>query len=127
MPAKAITDKPTVNLSVLRGGCSAPPDVRELDSGRRVASLSVRVPTAGERATSVPVTVWEPPAWVETLATGDEIAVVGHVRRRFFRNAAGGTGARVEVEAETIARARDRRRLATLRRRLDGVLDAMEA
>lgn len=127
MPTKPTTDRPTVNLSVLRGECSAPPDVRELDSGRRVASLSVRVPTAGARATSVPVTVWEPPAWVETLAAGDEIAVVGHVRRRFFRNAAGATGARVEVEAETITRARDRRRLAALRRRTDGALDALEA
>ena len=37
--------------------------------------------------------------WVEELDAGDEIVVVGPVRRRFFR-AAGATASRVEVEAD---------------------------
>jgi len=75
-----------VNLAVVRGECSGPPETRTLESGARVASLAVRCPTggAGERATSVPVTVWDPPAWIETLDRGDEVVVVGRVRRRFF-------------------------------------------
>ena len=43
--------------------------------------------------------------------------VVGRVRRRFFR-AAGAAASRVEVEADVVARARDRRRVeAALRAR----------
>ena len=64
-----------VNLAVLCGPCSGPAEVRVLESGTRLATLAVRCPagagTADERATSVPVTVWDPPAWVETLEAGD--------------------------------------------------------
>jgi hypothetical protein len=117
---------PGLNVSVLAGPCSAVPEVRELESGRRLASLAVRVPSANGRATSVPVTVWEPPAWVETLAADDPVVVVGRVHRRFFRTATGATGARVEVESEVIAKGGDRRRRAALRRRAEAALDALE-
>ena len=73
----------------------------------------------------MPVAVWSPAAWVETLEAGDEIVVVGSVRRRFFR-AGGATASRVEVEAEAIARARDRRRLAALRKRVDQLLGELD-
>lgn len=115
-----------VNVSVLAGPCSAVPEVRELESGRRLATLAVRVPSTNGRATSVPVTVWEPPAWVETLDAGDDVVVVGRVHRRFFRTATGATGARVEVESEVIAKGGDRRRREALRRRAEGALDALE-
>lgn len=116
----------TLNLSVLRGTCSASPDVRELPSGRFVAAVSLRVMGSDGRGTSVPVTVWDPPAWLETVEDGDELVVVGRVRRRFFRTAAGGVGARVDVEAEAVARARDRRRLAALRRKVVAHLEALD-
>jgi single-stranded DNA-binding protein len=109
-----------LNLAVIWGTCSAPPEVRTLESGSRVASLAVRTPasatttrrgraasTAGT-ATSVPVTVWDPPAWVETLDAGDAVVVVGSVRRRFFATRTGARGAKAEVEAATIAKATDR-------------------
>ena len=109
-----------LNLAVIWGTCSAPPEIRTLESGSRVASLAVRTPasatttrrgraggTAGS-ATSVPVTVWDPPAWVETLDSGDAVVVVGSVRRRFFATRAGARGAKAEVEAATIAKATDR-------------------
>ncbi|MGH9048148.1 MAG: single-stranded DNA-binding protein [Acidimicrobiia bacterium] len=114
-----------LNLSVLVGPCSTPPEIRELASGTRLAILAVRVPASGDRTTSVPVSVWGPPAWVETLAAGDEVVVVGRVRRRFFRVAAGGTGSRVEVESEAIARAADGRRRAALRRRAETTLSEL--
>jgi single-strand DNA-binding protein len=120
------TAETTINLSVLRGACSAPPEVRELPSGRFVATVSVRVPGSDGRGTSVPVTVWDPPAWLEALGEADEVVVVGRVRRRFFRTAAGGVGARVDVEAEAVARTRDRRRLAALRRRVAAHLEALD-
>lgn len=117
-----------MNLTVLQGAVTAAPEVRELDSGRRIATLAVRVPTNGDgrATTSVPVTVWEPAAWVETLDMGDHVAVIGHTKRRFFRTAVGAYGARVEVEAEVIAKGSDRRRLAAMRRRAEAALDTLE-
>ena len=83
--------------------------------------------SAGDgRNTSVPVTVWDPPAWIETLAADDDVLVVGRVRRRFFRTAAGGSGARTDVEAESLAPAWDRRRLAALLRRVDRELARLD-
>ena len=71
----------------------------------------------------MPVTVWNPPAWIDTLEAGDEVVVVGRLRRRFYQRP-GGVGSRVDVEAELIGRARDRRRIdAALRR----ALEALEA
>ena len=113
--------EPGVNLAVIWGTCSAPPEVRTLESGSRVASLSVRTPAhaaparrgraaaaVAVTATSVPVTVWDPPAWMETLDAGDAVVVVGSVRRRFFATRTGARGAKAEVEAATIARATER-------------------
>ena len=119
-----------LNLAVLCGPCSGPAEVRVLESGSRLATLAVRCPAgttpgaAEERATSVPVTVWDPPAWVETLSAGDEVVVVGRMRRRFYQRP-GGVGSRVDVEAEFVGRARDRRRIDAALRRADEALEAL--
>jgi single-stranded DNA-binding protein len=124
-----------LNMAIVSGVCSSPPEVRVLESGTRVASLSVRAPTrsrtpggsgaeAGDRATSVPVTLWDPPAWVEALDTGEAVVVVGQVRRRFYSRP-GGVGSRVDLEAVSIARARDRRRVDAALRRATTALDAL--
>ena len=76
-------------------------------------------------ATSVPVAVRDPAAWVEDLEEGDPIVVVGALRRRFFQTAVGGTGARVEVEARIIGRGTDARRLEAALRRAESELDAL--
>jgi hypothetical protein len=115
-----------LNLSVLAGRCSGPADVRELASGRRLARLAVRVPASGDRATSVPVSVWEPAGWIEELDVDDPVIVIGRVQRRFFRTAAGATGAQVEVEADVVARGTDARRRAALRRRAETALTGLE-
>ncbi|MFA5882298.1 MAG: single-stranded DNA-binding protein [Acidimicrobiia bacterium] len=103
-----------LNLAVLWGRCSAGVEVRTLESGRRVASFSVRTPAAAlprrrgtgpGSATSVPVTVWEPPAWLEAVEADEPLVVVGTVRRRFFATRTGGRGAKAEVEAVSVARA----------------------
>jgi hypothetical protein len=116
---------PTVNLVVLRGVASGPPELRRLTSGRRLATLSVRVHALDPGATSVPVSVREPPSWVEDLDEGDPLVVVGMLRRRFFRTASGATGARVEVEARVVGRGTDRRRLDRARRRAEEELDGL--
>ena len=115
---------PTVNLVVLRGVASAPVEVRTLQSGASLATLSVRVhgpagPTAGgerQPATSVPVAVWDPPAWVHDVDVDDALVVVGRLHRRFYRTDRG-TGARVEVVASMIGRGTDRRRVDAAERR----------
>jgi len=116
---------PSANLVVLRGVTSAPPEVRTLASGRRIATLSVRVPALDPGFTSVPVAVREPAAWVEDLDEGAPLIVVGALRRRFFKTASGATGARVEVEAQMIGRGTDRRRLESARRRAEEALDSL--
>jgi hypothetical protein len=91
----------------------------------RLATLSVRVHALDPGATSVPVAVREPPAWVEDVDEGDALVVVGVLRRRFFKTAAGGTGARVEVEARVVGRGTDRRRLESARLRADEELEGL--
>ncbi|HEX5615562.1 MAG TPA: hypothetical protein VFZ83_10465, partial [Acidimicrobiia bacterium] len=113
-----------VNLAVVRGCCSSVPEVRVLPSGRVLAVLQVTTRPPNGAAQSVPVTVWEPPAWVEGLDAGDEVVVVGRVRRRFYRGA-GGAMSRVEVEADLVARGGDRRRVTAALRRAQAALDEL--
>jgi hypothetical protein len=123
-PLPGAGDALDVNLSVLCGACSTAPEIRVLDSGSRLAGFALRCPAGDDRATSVPVTVWEPPAWLETVAPGERLVVVGRLRRRFYQRP-GGVGARVDVEAELVGRARDRRRLDAALRRASGALEAL--
>jgi len=113
-----------VNLSVVCGTCPNPPEVRVLESGTRLATLALRCPTGDERATSVPITVWDPPAWLETITPGERLVVVGRLRRRFYQRP-GGVGSRVDVEAEMVGRARDRRRIDAALRRAHGALEPL--
>jgi hypothetical protein len=118
--AAGATGSATVNLAVLRGVCPNPPEVRMLGSGRRLATLALRTHGPGARATSVPVTVWEPPAWLEAVGPGEELVVVGSVHRRFFRTATG-SAAKAEVEASYVARATCQRLAAAWRRAEDAL------
>ena len=114
----------SINLAVLRGECSSAPEVRELESGRRLVAIPLRVRREGEPATSVPVTVWDPPAWLEDVDAGDELVVLGRVRRRFFQTCSG-PGAKVEVEADVVTKGGDRRRLGSVLRRAEAALEAL--
>ncbi len=118
-------DTESFNVAIVRGACSSPPELRLLPSSQRLAQLQVTTRVHG-RAMSVPVSVLDPPAWLEELNAGDELVILGSVRRRFFRSA-GVTASRVEIEAEVVCRARDRRRSRRLRRRIEELLEALEA
>lgn len=121
---EVVVESPSVNLSLLCGPCSAAPEIRVLESGRRLASLAVRCPGRTERATSVPVTVWDPPAWIDALQPGEPVIVVGRLRRRFYQRP-GGVGSRVDVEADMIGRARERRRIDAALRRAFATLEVL--
>ena len=95
------------NLAVLRGVVTSEPKVRELPSGSTITN--VEVTTRGEAVTaSVPVVVHDRPV---PVAAGDEVIVVGHVQRRFFR-AGGATQSRTEVIATHLVPARRTRTAA---------------
>ncbi len=115
----------SLNLCLVRGECSAPPELRTLASGTRLATLAVRVRRAGVPATSVPVAVWDPAPHVEDLEAGAEVVVLGRVVRRFFRTGAGGPGSRVEVQADLVARAGDGRKVTQALRLAERVLDEL--
>jgi hypothetical protein len=125
-PAAEAAPAPGINLSVVCGACSGPPEIRVLESGTRLATFGVRCPSGGggEANTSVPVTVWDPAAGIATLEAGTPIVVVGRLRRRFFQRP-GGVGSRVDLEAEVVGRARDRRKVAAAHRRAAAALEEM--
>jgi single-strand DNA-binding protein len=111
-----------MNLAVVAGTLSSDPEIRTLPSGDRRATLQVSIRLGDAPATSVPVALVSPPAWVESVGTGDAVVVAGSVRRRFFR-AAGATASRVEVEGRAVARGNDRRAVERVLRHARTTLD----
>jgi single-strand DNA-binding protein len=66
---------------------------------------------------------FDPPASAATFAAGDDVVVVGRVRRRFFR-AGGATASRTEVVADRVVPARAK---ARVRSALAAALDPLES
>lgn len=108
----------TANVAVLRGTVTSPPRTRELPSGSSVVQIEVTT-RDDARTASVPVVVHDRPVQV---GTGDEVVVVGHVSRRFFR-AGGVTQSRTEVVADRVVKSSRRR---AVERALAGVIAALE-
>ncbi len=88
------------NLSILVGVLSRAAEVRTLPSGDEVLALELTVRSADRPAESVPVSWTGAPARSRGWEAGEELLVVGRVRRRFFR-AGGRTQSRTEVVATT--------------------------
>jgi single-strand DNA-binding protein len=103
-----------MNITVLRGALSRPPERRELPSGDEVVNYEVTVAaTDGHPAESVPV-VWPgAPAGAEDHDPETELVVVGRTRRRFFQ-AGGSTQSRTEVVATHVVPARQAKRASRL-------------
>lgn len=103
-----------MNVVVLRGRLSRAVEERVLGSGTRLVSLEVTVPRPGERADTVPVSWTDPPPAIALLEAGEEVVVVGRVRRRFFRTG-GGTSSRTDVAADHVVPARHTKRALAAR------------
>ncbi len=116
----------TTNLVFVEGLASGPPEVRQLPSGQRVATFAVRTRAAKPPMTSLPVAVWDPPAWLEGLEHGQLIVVVGCLRRRFFRSATGGVASRVEIEAGVVGRVSEARTRRRARRLVEDALEHLD-
>ncbi|NYJ01505.1 single-strand DNA-binding protein [Nocardioides thalensis] len=111
------SEEPACNEVRLQGRVSGTPEVRELPSGDAlvlvrvvVARVPVRPRADGRRSPSVDVidcAAWDGRARraIASWQEGDEVALVGALRRRFFR-AGGQTASRVEVEVSSARRLR---------------------
>ncbi|WP_426244770.1 single-stranded DNA-binding protein [Nocardioides sp. LHG3406-4] len=107
---------PAVNQVMLHGRLTAEPECRELPSGDVIWTFRVVVdrPPGGrsrQRLDSLECVAWlaRVRRSVASWRIGDEVAVEGALRRRFFRTGAG-AASRVEVE---VTSARIIRRAAT--------------
>lgn len=98
------------NLVVLRGSVVGEPRSRELTSGTVLVQFDVTTRDAAGTQ-SVPVAWFDPPSTAPALGPGSEVAVIGSVRRRFFRSG-GSTQSRTEVVAERVVAATRRREVA---------------
>jgi single-strand DNA-binding protein len=102
-----------VNVCIIQGRLTRPPDQRVVGSGRSLVTYEVSVECPEGGAETVPV-VWEAaPAVAIDLDVDTEVVVVGRVRRRWFRSG-GATQSRTEVVAEGVVPRRATKRVAKL-------------
>lgn len=93
------------NLVVLSGTVTVEPTLRELKGGG-VLQFDINTPLIDGTTTSVPVAWYDPTnAQTASFGAGDEVVVIGTVRRRFFR-VGGQTQSRTEVIVATLVPAR---------------------
>jgi single-strand DNA-binding protein len=90
-----------LNMVIAIGKLAKPLQLRSLPSGISLASFDVVVPRPDQSADSIPVALFEAPDGVSNWETGQELLVIGRVRRRFFR-IGGSTQSRTEVVAQVV-------------------------
>jgi len=96
----------SVNIAIVRGQLSTEVNVSALPAGGTVHNFEVKTGTGRERFV-VPV-AWHDPTRPPRLRVGDDVVVIGAVRRRWFR-AGGGSQSRTEVVARVVGKAGSRR------------------
>lgn len=102
-----------MNVCILQGRLTRPPEQRVVGDGRSLVTYELAVDRSEGGAESVPV-VWEgAPAVAVDLDVEAEVVVVGRVRRRWFRSG-GATQSRTEVVAEGVVPRRATKRVAKL-------------
>jgi single-strand DNA-binding protein len=102
-------EEATVNVVLMLGTLSRDPETRALPSGDLLLSFDLTTRRGSEPADSAPVVWFEPPESAPELTAGDQVVVVGRVRRRFFRTA-GTTQSRTEVVATKVVPTRQSKR-----------------
>lgn len=94
-----------LNLVVLFGRLSAPPDIRQFENGSRLARylVTVRSEEPRRRVDVVPVVLWEPPDHLIDAdpQPGRQLWAVGAVQRRFWSGPEG-RRSRLEVVAAQV-------------------------
>jgi single-strand DNA-binding protein len=115
-----------MNVTVVTGHLTRPPDRRTLPSGEEVVSYDLSVVSGEDRAESVPVAWPAPPPSATQLDVGEALLVVGRVRRRFFR-AGGSTQSRTEIVASAVLPLRRRAAVKRLLAEASAALDELVA
>jgi len=117
----ATTDIDTdgVNVVILVGEVTSPPVQRTLQTGEVVSSFDLATHVEEGRI-SVPIAC---AGECDTTHVGDNVCVVGSVRRRFFRSGAGVTS-RTEVLADQVI---SMRRRANVRKTVSRILENLSA
>ncbi len=117
----ATTDIDTdgVNVVILVGEVTSPPVQRTLQTGEVVSSFDMATHVEEGRI-SVPIAS---AGECDTTHVGDNVCVVGIVRRRFFRSGAGVTS-RTEVLADQVI---SMRRRANVRKTVSRILENLSA
>lgn len=95
-----------MNVVILRGTVSEEPLERTLASGVTVTNWAVKTDDSGVVQT-VPVQWEDANRKVQAMGAGDEVVVLGVVRRRFFQTG-GATIARTEVLGRGVAKSTQR-------------------
>lgn len=107
-----------MNVAVIAGQVLSKPNERRLESGEFATAFDV-VTEGEEGRLTVPVN------WVTTVralvSEGDEVVVVGKVRRRFFQSS-GHVQSRTEVLADSVVA---RRRKVAVRKALEAAASAI--
>jgi single-strand DNA-binding protein len=103
-----------MNITVLRGTLSRPPERRVLPSGDELVEYQLTIAASDDlSAESVPVIWPDAPARAEDYEPETELVIIGRTRRRFFK-AGGVTQSRTEVVAAHVVPARQAKRAARL-------------
>jgi single-stranded DNA-binding protein len=110
-----------MNVVVLQGKLSRAPEERQLREGV-LATYDVTTREDEGPATTAPVVWFDPPDAAWKLDAGDDVTVVGEVRRRFFRSN-GRTDSRTEVVADVVL---PTRRKAQVARAIEQAIAALE-
>ena len=100
-----------LNLVVVSGRLAAPPEIRQFESGARLARylVTVRSEEPARRVDVLPVTLWDPGDELLDAdpAPGERVWVAGSVQRRFW-SATEGRRSRLELVADQVCLRPDR-------------------
>ncbi len=114
----------TMNVVILQGHLSSDAREQDLESGSLLVRYEVTVPRDAEPADSVPVAWFGPPKdRPGPVTAGDEVVVVGRVRRRWWKASMGQSVSSTEVLADAVVPASDRRRVAAALRKVRPALE----
>jgi single-strand DNA-binding protein len=94
-----------LNLVVVSGRLAAPPEIRQFESGARLARflVTVRSEEPRRRVDVLPVTLWDPADELVARVPqpGTRVWVAGSVQRRFW-SASDGRRSRIELVADQV-------------------------
>ena len=110
-----------MNVVVVQGTLSSEPRERLLPSGSTIVNWEVTTSPSSGPKLSVPVQWEDPGVSIRSCSEGDEVMVLGTIRRRFF-SANGIRASRVEVHASVFANPARAAAVSRLRKKADGLL-----